>query len=357
METVFIDECGYTGEDLLNSDQPVLVLASLKLSEDACKDYKQRYFSRIRAAELKHTSLARRSRQQQMVIDFISGLADHNSAVDFYIAHKKYVLVTKIVDWMIEPLAYNNGYDLYHQGTNITLSNEFYCVIPSLMSMDFFDDFLSRFQSMMRRRTRKSYDQFFKIVLADQYPEKVDHLFDYLKYYHLRGGYRRIKTLPTKALEVSDSCAFTMMGSWSEKSSDDLCLIHDNSRNMLEMRSIWEKIWSADIEEMEVGHDRRRIRFPLRIAETRIEDSKDWAGLQLVDVLAGAMVRCLRWIVNGRPANDTYAQELAAIILSAFPGHSMWPTPRVTPEELDTTGEDAGDVLELITSLLTKEPH
>ena len=116
---IFIDECGYTGEDLFNEDQPVFVLSSTNLSEDVCQDLKGKHFSKVNAQELKHSRLAKNFNQQKMVINLLHDLAAHSESVKFAIAHKRYILVTKIVDILIEPMAYEDGLDFYKNGLNI----------------------------------------------------------------------------------------------------------------------------------------------------------------------------------------------------------------------------------------------
>ena len=44
VRTVFVDESGYTGPDLLNRDQPILTVASLGCSEALCQELKGRFF-------------------------------------------------------------------------------------------------------------------------------------------------------------------------------------------------------------------------------------------------------------------------------------------------------------------------
>ena len=39
---IYIDECGYTGEDLFNLDQPIFCLGSTSLSKDECKTLKEK---------------------------------------------------------------------------------------------------------------------------------------------------------------------------------------------------------------------------------------------------------------------------------------------------------------------------
>ena len=70
MVRIFLDECGFTGEDFFNPDQPVFTLASLNIPEETCQKLKARHFSFVQANELKHSTLARRPKQQDMIINW-----------------------------------------------------------------------------------------------------------------------------------------------------------------------------------------------------------------------------------------------------------------------------------------------
>ena len=71
-----------------------------------------------------------------------------------------------------------------------------------------------------------------------------------------------------------------------------------------------------------------------------------FAGLQIVDILAGAMTRYLKWIFEGKKNEDRYAEALSTSPLSQFPVRAIWPSPDFTPEELGTIGPDAADPIE-----------
>jgi hypothetical protein len=120
--TIFLDECGYTGEDLADLDQPVFVVGSHDLSEDEAGVLKQTYFAGVKADELKHSSLQRRAGHQAAVIEFLSHVLPTDRA-RLSMAHKQYALVPKIVDLLIEPVMYRDGIDLYDRGGNEALSN------------------------------------------------------------------------------------------------------------------------------------------------------------------------------------------------------------------------------------------
>ena len=59
MQTIFLDESGYTGEHLLDTDQPIFALASHHISERSCEELKRRFFGRVQARELKYSQLRR----------------------------------------------------------------------------------------------------------------------------------------------------------------------------------------------------------------------------------------------------------------------------------------------------------
>jgi hypothetical protein len=347
LETVFIDECGYTGEDLLNREQPVFVLASVNLPESVCLEYKQEYFSRIRSQELKHSRLCRRNAQQDMIIQFIKDLGGRSDSVFFDYSHKKYMLATKLVDLIIEKLAYDSGIDFYEEGLNIAFSNLLYYMVPAALGEEYFDRFLMRFQKMCRLKTRKSFDDFFNMFNSLDWPNEVDDLFTFLKAAEQIYGYTILDMIGPNYLEVSGTCAFVIAGTWSHKLGDEFVIYHDNSENMLRIKKGWDKLTSPSVPSALVGQDRRTLQFPLKVKETLIEDSKYWVGLQLADILAGALTRFLCWLINGKNPEDTYARNLSNVLLDSFSGHAIWPQTKVTPEELGTVGAKEGDAIEL----------
>src|SRR5216683_7748809 len=175
MVTIFLDECGFTGENLMNPDQPVFVLASHDLPEEVCAALKQQHFGGIRAHELKHMSLQKRPRQQQMVLALLRDLANrYPSRVKCAVIHKKYALLAKVVDHLIEPAAHHAGLDLYERGANLGLSNLMWLAVPVVGPPGFLDRLLESFERMMRRRTSEAYDSFFRPLFMRGYGDELE---------------------------------------------------------------------------------------------------------------------------------------------------------------------------------------
>ena len=343
---IFIDECGYTGDDLFNEDQPIFVLASICLPENYCMELKSKYFSKVQARELKHSRLSKYPTQKNMIIDFLRQMAKESDSVKFAIAHKHYVLVTKIADLLIEPMFYEDGYDFYENGFNIAFSNMLYIQTKIIAGDKFFKNMLRNFQEMIRKQTTTSYEQFFKPIFENKFDEKLEKLLFTIKVFHFRNGPQRLRAIPKDSLEISFAEAFNLVSYWSKEIYGNFSLVHDQSSNMARNKKTWDKVLHPDVPNKIVGYDRRTMSFPIRTEKTDFERSQDFAGLQLVDILAGAMARCLKWKIQGQKEDDEYAQRLASFLPESFGGHTLWPSSNVTPETLDTIGPKAEDAIQ-----------
>jgi hypothetical protein len=144
MLDVYFDESGYTGEDLLNSDQPMFVLASTVLPAGEATSAIQRYFGTIGLQEVKHSALASRPKGQQMVVEFVRFAMDSGAfAVEGW--HKEYTLVSTMVDFWVEESMHKHGFDLYEKGGNIGMANLMYLGFMNLLPRDERRAHLSRY--------------------------------------------------------------------------------------------------------------------------------------------------------------------------------------------------------------------
>jgi len=354
MAKIYIDECGFTGEDLFNTDQPIFTLAGLNLTEKICQELKDKHFNKVQAIELKHSSLAKRARSQQMVIELINDLDfNYPKSIKFAVVHKRYALVTKIVDILIETVAYEDGFDLYDRGANIAYSNMLFYLIKGLTSNNYFNEFLLSFQKMMRKRTKESYDNFFRPIFNNNFPKELDELLSIIKSFHIRIGFSELSKIPDNVLDLALSEALILMYEWKTdiSESENIILIHDRSSNMAQDKDFWDKLVSPNLNHKIVGYDRRKMSYPIRIEKTYFENSKNFAGLQLADILAGAITRYFKWITNGKDENDEYGKNLSLNMPGSFGGHMIWPSPDVTPEKLGTIGTNADDPIEFVANI------
>jgi len=115
-----MDESGYTGEDLMNQNQPFFTLATLRCSEQECGEYKTRFFKKVHAPELKHKNLIE-NRRQKLILEFLKEISQTPELVKVHITHKRYELTSKIVQYVVKPAALKAGIDLRIKGRDFSL--------------------------------------------------------------------------------------------------------------------------------------------------------------------------------------------------------------------------------------------
>ncbi len=108
---IAFDESGNTGADLLNTDQSVFVLASVCYTEEEAHQLLDLVFTpQTREAKFKRLKKSRAG--ERRVISFLQSEFVTAERVKINVFHKRYMVVTKIVDILIETIAHRDGIDL-----------------------------------------------------------------------------------------------------------------------------------------------------------------------------------------------------------------------------------------------------
>ncbi len=355
MVQIFLDESGNTGEDLMNKDQPVFVIASLILDETACAELKEKFFRNVQARELKHSRLSRNLNRQKMVLEYVDYLSKNHHLVKLNVAHKKFVLVTRAVDILVETAAHQDGFDIYEKGFNLALCHIDFYTMPVIAGEQFFLAFLERFQSMIRLRTVQEYNSFHSLVFKEHTDKDLSEILDWFRAGLAVCGPNVIRTLPENSLDLAIPMALKNMAQCRASVSGKIHLIHDKSSAMSKEAVIWDKLMDPELTPTEIGYDRRRASFPIAVEQTSFEASQDRAGIQLADILAGATARYAGWISKGEPETDEYGKRLW-VVMQDIPVDPIWPYPQFTPEELGTTGPNAADPIEFLARIIHETP-
>lgn len=347
---VFLDESGYTGEDLMNPSQPVFVLASTVLSQEVCKEIFDDCFSGLQASELKHSILASRPSGRERVIRFLHAAKQHASAFATAYAHKEFALLTLLIELWVESAMHRDGIDLHNRGGNIGLANLSYITLLSFMPD--YREHLNRFQTMMRKRTPRSYERFWSHLYKahDQAELPLKDILVFFLGSERKLGFQHLVSYPKRSLDLALSFAFMSVCHWHDVLRERFVLVHDQSSNMARQRWLWDAVVNPEVPKTEVGHDRRKVRFSLNVGETQFAPSESRCQLQLVDVLAGATAAFGR--SRAQDLKSDYADALHEAGILDFAIGGIWPSTEVEPEELGTVGENAGDIADFIAHLL-----
>lgn len=339
--TIYLDECGYTGDDLFDPEQPTFAIATHSFSEDESATLKRRFFGAVQAPELKHSSLQRTARNQRAMLDFLQ-FASEKGRVRVMVADKRFALTAKLVDFVVEPPMHRYGLNLYEQGGNAALSNLFFGVLQ-VEGSTVLDQLLKRFQDVIRTRTDEAMTEFARFLAVRQEPSVIDETLDMVRSSLAQLQQDDITTLPARALDISFTVALSAIYTWRQAGFTNIDVVHDESTNMSRQKALWDCILSPTAPASRIGYGlaEGQIQFPVGVRSTTFESSSKSAALQLADVLAGAVARWSRWIVRGASADDAYATALNELFSAkgdAFVKLLIWPTGEVDRREATPPG-------------------
>ena len=78
------------------------------------------------------------------------------------------------------------------------------------------------------------------------------------------------------------------MENWRKDVTDEIILYHDASLRMVEVFPLWQTFIHPYPPPALLQLNTNNPSYPIGVAATYLVDSKDWVGLQLADILAGA---------------------------------------------------------------------
>ena len=108
-KTLFFDETGYTGQDMLRPDQRVFAIASHDLPETQCKSFITDIFGTTNVGELKYTSLRRRPNHQARIIELLRSVRDAGAVTKTYVVDKRFSLCQRMFDYFTESVLHEHG--------------------------------------------------------------------------------------------------------------------------------------------------------------------------------------------------------------------------------------------------------
>jgi PAS domain-containing protein len=349
---VFLDEAGYTGPDLINADQPVFILASTIVDAGDARALLDFHFEKP-LPEVKYSRRSKSRRGRAQILEFLRALKVDRCRFAYFAFHKQFLLLTNLIDFWLEPIMRDSGVNLYERGGNIALANASYLTLGTCLGLDGRRELLRRFQVMTRDRTPFAFRNFWNSLR--QAVNAHDLVAQVLGGFPLAEdllGYDHLLQLPANMLDPGDIGLIDTVQHWRKQQAagTEFELFHDRSTLLEQQRMFWEAILDPSNPAAVVGQDRRTIEFPLPVRALRLEDSTQFAQLQVADVVAGAA----RSIWNARVAGSSneYCEALLDTgLLNGLAG-GVVPTALVTPEDLETVGPVLRDTAEFVASLL-----
>jgi len=323
--TVAFDESGYTGEDLLNQSQPLFTLASVRLDESEA----DRLLASVagRATEAHYTQLAKRPRGQDKILRLLRSneLSGHARAS---VVHKPFMLVTKMMDLLVEPVLTGRGLDLYANDGHLVLSDLFY----STTALACGDTIWQAVQEAFVRYVRSGNEEDGEVLA-----ELLRFLRDTCRDHEISAA---LSLLPTTKEKLADALCLPA----TDRPRDDLdpaptiliehCMewsrhlprfriLHDSSKVILNWQGLLEQYL------MDPGKPKRRFSagtrsliYPLNASELVFIDSRSSPLVQIADIIAGSARTWAMWALGLRES-DPFAEQLGKTHLPSLVQHTI----------------------------------
>lgn len=331
--TVGFDEAGNTGPDLLNQDQPVFVLASVALPEGEASD-----LLGLRHGDEHHSVNDRKSRPgRERMLAVLSAQSLDEHSVKVAVMHKPFIVTTKIVDMLIEPIAAQLGLDLYQDGMHVGLSNLLHASWP-VLDRPGFDRLSGSFVTWARRPTVSSARALAAAIrpMTAHMPEAFDKV--------LMEAARILEFDPTYLAGASDISDLDPAGpallglvhEWCAQ-LDEFDVVHDDSKEIKHwiphVRRLSDPARPPAEFQMWNGHV---VRYPLKVRDIALAPSESSAQIQLADLIAGAAsIGFASYVRPPKHRLQAFASEVRDGRLPSWViGASIWPTTDFGPQEL-----------------------
>jgi hypothetical protein len=313
MKIVAFDESGNSGENLLDCQQPVYVLAGVCLEEQVASDFVTELLRDRQATELKFASLRKGSSGQRVVLKALRSefLVPANRWVT--VSEKGWFLAGKVIDLLIEPVTLSSA-AFYESGMHQLSADWLFLQASEEVGLERWQGFLEAFVTAARSQgedervavaelaERLHEIQGFEGTTTARILRPVPASVDYLSE-HLSGSGAKDQ------LEPAVTSLVGQLEAWSKRLDEPFRVVHDDSKVIEDWVGELLRWSDPRIEPVSIESDVATFRLPLLATNIEFATSETTPAIQLSDLIAGAASWWLKDSVAGT-GEDDFAAEI-----------------------------------------------
>lgn len=343
-ENIYIDESGNTGQDLLNQEQKVFVLATNNFSVEEIDILTSIFESK---SELHFKKLRNSDSGRASIIQLLNHPLITEKNILCLTGHKEYATVGQIVDQIIEPVLYDNDIDIYQYGQNIALTNFIFSFGNHFWDKELFMSFLNSFVKMMRTKTEETINEFYKaskLLFNSTKTKERDLILPVLQSENQITDI--LERVSKYTIDLTLSSFYILCDLWYKKVNKKLNIFQDNSKQMEHYKEYIEFTKNLNIPKQEIGFDSRKITFPTQIEKMELVDSQNYLGVQISDLIASSIGFMYS---NDNLKQKNFVEQIQnSKLLNLSNYYTIWPNSYVTPEELKMEKGEGQNVLDFL---------
>lgn len=351
MTTIYCDEAGNTGANLLDPEQPFFVLASNDFSVAEANALLEHVRS-SQGGEPKFSTLRRRPEGIARIIRLLADPLLNQDRVRISVFHKRHMVVSKLVDLIAENLIHHVGGDLYERGGNIAMANLLYFCMPTFCGEDTTNTFLQRFVELIRFGPKEHKTPFYKAGREMLNSCKSEKFKSDLMFFTEPALFDIwYNNFDWSALDPAIPALFSLIVDWGARKADRFHVLHDHSKPILASQQTFEEMMAGAGEgSFSIGTDRRKIMFPLRANLLSQGDSSENPQLQVADLCAGAINHFYK--LHVKDERDELAAAVDSLNCLEWGNNFVLPQPDVTPEKMGTAVVDGSNAVNAMAMFL-----
>jgi hypothetical protein len=308
---VAFDESGNTRGNLLDPNQPVAVVASVLLSDQAADDCLARLRAVTRqdpASEVHYKGL-KSDRGRKGVAALLASDVLTPDTVRVVVAHKPFAAVCKLVDLTLEPMFHDSGLNLYEDGAARATANLLYATAPVLTDADRWGTLVETFNRACAQPRADAFQAFGRAV--DDWSRTAGKIGELSEMLRLASRFLPAALHDHKGQPLSDPLdpalpLFVLLAhSWGTVLQEDFAVLHDHSTVIERWVDILHRL-----DELPDPTGQQAHLSALRIAPGQLipdADSKEHSRLQVADIVVGAVRTWALTTASGQPLSPASA--------------------------------------------------
>ena len=286
---IYCDESGFTGNRLLDVDQPIFTFASVASNEQEAKYIVEKIIKDygIQNGEIKSGNLVK-SQKGLRALDEILEILDERYKI--CICDKKYAIAGKFFEYIFEPALAQKNSIFY--GINFHRFITDYLHLKLVTQDKSAEVIFEEFYKIMKEGVDTPTASLFKIVSSqsDLVLDQIQKFAHYNKDTFLEEMDGYLGNGSGKwLLDITTTCLFSSLGKWGQE-IDILDVYCDSSKPLNANQEIFNCMVGRTEKKSQI-HEQMNLEQPITFnlkQPVQMVDSKSFYGIQLADAIAGS---------------------------------------------------------------------
>lgn len=285
---VYFDESGFTGNKLLDAQQPIFSYASVVIDDEEAKLLVDHIIKKykIQNGEIKGGKLVKKNKGRRAVDEILTAL---NGKMKVSVSDKKYALAGKFFEYIFEPPLARMNSIFYQLDFHKFVSTMLY--VELISNERTAEDLFEEFEQLMRTGNFDSLKLLFGANASNRLKQTMEYILAFAKNNKASvveelDGYIG-EGAGKWSLDLTNTSLHTLLSDWGQ-TFDTLTAYCDKSKPLEADHEVLDAmVGREDRVYSTFGDQSIPITFDLT-ESINLVDSKDYAGVQLADAVAAA---------------------------------------------------------------------